>query len=305
MAVRARKYDVVVVCTLICSLMAGCAQPTGDLAVPDSLHVTVSILPQIEIVSRVSGDAATVSSILRPGDSPTSFDLTPRKLAQVTTSDVVFTIGVPADRLMESKLAEIAPDLRVVNMASGVEKRRLETGSGVEDAHHHHHGTLDPHVWLDPIRVVTMAEKTRDTLCGVAPDRCLDFTANLLEYETDLRAADERIAAILKPFEGRAVCVFHPAYGYFLERYGLRQVSVEVEGKEPTPRRLSDLIRRLQAGGTRAIFVQPQFSDRSARTIAETLGARVIPLDPLASDHLVNLERMAQHIAASLTDPPD
>ena len=98
------------------------------------------------------------------------------------------------------------------------------------------------------------------------------------------------------PLQGKTLLVFHPSYGYFADAYGLKQIAVEMGGKEPGARQLARLIDRAKEDGVRMIFVQPQFSKGSARTIAEAIGGAVVPLDPLARDYLENLERMARDI---------
>jgi zinc transport system substrate-binding protein len=104
----------------------------------------------------------------------------------------------------------------------------------------------------------------------------------------------------LGPLKGREILVFHPAFGYFAERYGLTQRAVESEGKEPGPRQLAALIDTARERGVRVVFVQPQFSRSSAEKIAEAIGGAVVPMDPLASDYLANLERMATEVRKAL-----
>jgi zinc transport system substrate-binding protein len=165
--------------------------------------------------------------------------------------------------------------------------------------HTHSDGGLDPHFWLDPSLVSTHLHTVCDTLCGVAPQHCGEFRGNLIRATAELEAVDRRVAATLAPFAGRALFVFHPAYGYFARRYSLRQLAVEIEGKEPTARQLAGLIDAARAERVRAVFVQPQFSGRSARAVAEAIGVELVELDPLAADPIANLEIMAAAIAAA------
>jgi zinc transport system substrate-binding protein len=137
------------------------------------------------------------------------------------------------------------------------------------------------------------AQAICDELCARLPAHAEEFRANLAALSEALDAADGRIAAQLAPVKGAAVYVFHPAFGYFADRYGLVQKAIEVEGKEPTPRELAELVEQARKDKARTIFVQVQFPARGAARIAEAIGADVAELDPTAYDYLANLERMA------------
>ncbi len=177
---------------------------------------------------------------------------------------------------------------------------------GEHDAHDHahDHGELDPHIWLDPKRAVTIAETMCQAMVRADPPRAERYRENLAALQADLRALDERIAQTLAPLRGRTLYVFHPAYGYFAESYGLRQVAVERHGKEPAAREVTELIEQARAENAKVIFVQPQFSQRSAKVIAGEIGGAVVPMDPLARDYLGNLQRMAETVARRLGEVP-
>ncbi len=125
------------------------------------------------------------------------------------------------------------------------------------------------------------------------PAHAATFERNMRAFMADLEDLDAGIARILAPVKGRKFYVFHPAFGYFGDSYGLTQVAVEVEGKEPTGRQLAGLIEEARADGVKAIFVQPQHAKRQAEAVARVIGAAVMPLNPLPRDYLKGLEEMA------------
>jgi zinc transport system substrate-binding protein len=145
----------------------------------------------------------------------------------------------------------------------------------------------------------TVAAAVCDDLCRLRPDQCEGFRARMEAYAAALDAIDGRISLRLAPLAGQEVLVLHPAFGYLLRRYGLRQIAVEVDGKEPAARSLARLIDRARNSGTTVLFVQPQFAGRSAEAVAEAIGGRVVELDPLAANHLANLEVMVDRIASA------
>jgi zinc transport system substrate-binding protein len=113
---------------------------------------------------------------------------------------------------------------------------------------------------------------------------------------------DAELEETLRPLRGGILFVFHPAFGYFAEEYGLEQAAIEVEGHEPGPRELEKIISRAKERGVRVIFVQPQFSKKSAEAVARSIGGAVIPIDPLAYDWLDNLKRIGEKVRQGLSN---
>jgi zinc transport system substrate-binding protein len=167
----------------------------------------------------------------------------------------------------------------------------------------HDRGPVDPHVWLSPLNAKVIAANICKGLQDADPAHARDYDRNLATLQTDLDAVHARIARTLAPLKGRAFYVYHPAFGYFADVYGLKQVAVEIDGKEPTARQLADLIARAKADGVRVIFVQQQFPSKSAEAVAQEIGGAVIPIDPLSKDYPAVLEDMAAKISAALSNP--
>jgi zinc transport system substrate-binding protein len=274
-------------------IAAAAGPPIAVSATSEPLRVAVSIQPQREFVQRVAGGLVAVEVLVRPGHSPATYEPTPKQMVRMAEADFWIRIGVPFERSVLRNLAEVAPDLEVVDGRRGVELVHMENPTAGRNGHA---GEPDPHFWLDPQRVKVHATTIRDALCELRPSRCEGFGANLSTFHGDLDAADRWVADTLAPVAGREIFVFHPAYGYFTRRYRLRQVPVETGGKEPTARQLADIIDRARASGTRALFVQPQFSGSSARAVADAIGVALVELDPLASDYIDNLHVMAARI---------
>jgi zinc transport system substrate-binding protein len=205
-------------------------------------------------------------------------------------------IGVPFERAVLRNLPEVAPELKIVDGRRGIDLIEVDGHSAHSSAHR---GEPDPHFWLDPLQVKAHARTIRDALCERDPDHCDTFTANLSDFHRKLEEAHENVSATLAPIAGRELFVFHPSYGYFARRYGLRQVAVEAGGRAPTGRQLAALVDRAQSSGVRALFVQAQFAGSSVEALADAMGVEVVELDPLAPDYLQNLQAMATKIAAA------
>jgi zinc transport system substrate-binding protein len=287
-------------------LVLACLVPLAAHSTPvpqQPLQVVVSILPQQYLVERIAGPRVEVLTLVQPGDNEATYSPGPATLAALDGASVWFTMGVHFEDAWLGRITQDRPGMEVVPLAADLPLRRTESGMAVQEHGHSHSGMMDPHTWTDPRLAARMAERIADTLSRIDPAGAESYAARGLELQQELLALHEEIAAILAPVRGRAFIVFHPSWGYFADAYGLVQLPIEVGGREPGPRGLAEVIRHGRKSGARAVFVQQQFSQRSARAVAQELGARVVEADPLALDYQANLRQVAAHMAAALTEP--
>lgn len=268
---------------------------TAAPARSEAIRAFVSILPQASFVERIGGKHVRVDVLVGPGDSPATYEPTPRQVAALERADVYFRIGTPFENTFIRKIAQTLPGLRIVDTRRNVRLRYFH--------HEGAHEVPDPHIWLDPLRIKTQARTICDSLTELAPSHARTFEAELRAFHEELDRLDRRIREVLAPIRTRKILVFHPAFGYFCDRYGLEQTAVETEGKAPGPKRLAELIEAARADDIRIVFVQPQYSKKAAETIAEAISGAVVPLDPLAGEPVDNLLRMAETVRAALERP--
>jgi zinc transport system substrate-binding protein len=294
------------ICVAWAIALAGCA-PAGPDSDDGRLRVFAAVPPLADIVRRVGGPEVAVETLVSPGQSPHAYEPTPQQMAGLARARVFFAIGLPfEDRLLEKAL-DLNPDLKVVDCRGGLVLRWME-GDADEadhaDDHSHAAGEPDPHVWLSPANAARIAATVARTLQSLDPARGQQIQSNLASLQAVLAQTDERLRQALAPLKGREVFVYHPAFGYFLDAYGLRQRPVETGGKEPGPKALANLIEQARAAGVRVVFVQPQFSARSAAAVADAIGGAVVPLDALPDDLVGNFDRMAEALKAGLAPAP-
>lgn len=270
------------------------------------LRAVVSILPQAYFVERVGGARVDVEVLVGPGQVPHSYEPTPKQVAGLGAAQLYFTIGVDFETALRPRIERMFKDLRIVDTRAGVPLRTFTAAEcrAAEHDHGNHHahgaGQPDPHIWLNPLYVKTQAQTICDALITRDPGHADEYRRNLAAFHADLDRVHAKLTELLAPLKGREVFVFHPAFGYFTDAYGLKQVPVEIQGKEPTARQLGELIARARAAGVKVIFVQPQFSTKAAAAVADAIGGAVVPLDDLPRDYLRNLEEMAEKIHAAL-----
>lgn len=272
--------------------------------------VFVSILPQAYFVERIGGPNVEVKVMVEPGQDAHTYEPTPKKMIELAYAKAFFLIGVPFEAKISKRLESTFKNLRMVDTTKGIKLRNIEEAEEHghhddkhgkhEEGHHHEKGEADPHVWLDPNLVKIQAATIAEALSSLDPAHAPEYAKNLKEFQAELDSLDTLLAKSLESVKGKEFFVFHPAYGYFADAYGLKQVPVEIEGKEPSARNLAALIKHAREEGVKVIFVQPQFSSKSAETIAEAINGVVVSLDPLAKDYLSNMKEMAVKIRAAL-----
>jgi len=298
-----RLWCVVLGAAVVAASISGCRSAPPPVAPPaGTVPVVVSIQPQAFFVQHVGGTHVTVEVLVSPGGNPHTYEPTPRQIAALEAARIYFTIDMPFERPLVARIAAAFRDVRIVDTQAGIQRRAMTD--------HDEHAThakqerradeLDPHTWLDPTLARRQAGTIAEALEQADPAHAADYRRNLQGLQAELDALDTELAEALASLKGRRFFVFHPAYGYFASRYGLEQVPVEMEGKEPSARQLADLIGQAKAAGAKVIFVQPQFSTRGARAVAEAIGGAVVPMDDLAGDYVSNLRRMAQAVRQAL-----
>lgn len=262
----------------------------------------VSILPQAYFLERIGGQHVSVEVLVGEGQSPATYEPSPRQMARLSSARVYFAIGVPFEKNLLKKIRRSYKKLVVVETQKGVVYRYFggDRHGDAKNGGKHRNEAPDPHIWMDPNRVKVQAKNIHDALCKLDPVNAEDYSKNLRLFISDLDRTDKKIRAALAPVRGKSMYVFHPAFGYFAESYGLHQVPIEIEGKEPSAKQLVGIIDKAKKDGVRVIFVEPQFSKKSAKSIAGSIGGAVVPINPLARDYLANLDRMASSIEKGL-----
>lgn len=181
------------------------------------------------------------------------------------------------------------------------EAHHAEDGHDMHGEERHDHEGTDPHIWMDPMRVKIQAKTMRDALVAQDPEGKGVYMKGYAAFAKELEALDAELSKVLAPLKGSALYVYHPAFGYFADAYGLVQKAVEVEGKRPKGRLLAQFIKQARGDGAKVIFVQPQFDRHTAQKIANAIGGTVIALDPLAPEYVKNLKMMAESVRENIS----
>jgi zinc transport system substrate-binding protein len=263
----------------------------------EPIPIFVSIAPQKYFVERIGGNQVNVEVMVKPGESPATFNPNPKKMSRLSQAKLYFSIGVSFESIWIGRIQSMQPGLQFVPLHDTTyEKPEMDH----DHPSHHSHGSNDPHTWTSPAKVKLMAQKIKETLSRTEPQMEKYFKKNLQGFLSDLDKLDSDIRKTIAGSTNRRFMVFHPAWSYFANDYGLEQISIEEGGKEPGPRSLQKIIEKGKRLGIKVIFVQKQFSLSIAKKIAKMIGASVREMDPLAEDYMNNMRRTAKAISGAV-----
>jgi len=288
-----------VLAALACWTSLAVAAPA---ATDGKLQVAVGVAPVEYFAKKIGGEFIQTMVLVPAGADAHTYEPKPSQMRALSGAVLYLSVGLEFEQAWEPRLKGANKKLAFVHLEQGL--ALLPMPEGHEDHHrgklepkgkHEHHDEADPHLWVSPAQVRQMALRIAEALTRVDPAHAKVFVANLAAFQKEIDALDAELRAVFVavPADRRSFLVFHPAWGYLARDYGLTQTAIEFEGKEPSPRRLAAIVAQAKARGTRVIFVQPQMSRRTAESIAQALGARVVVADPLAADWAVNLRSVA------------
>ena len=271
---------------------------SNAIAQAAELRIAVSIPPQKWLATQIGGDLISTEILLDAGQSPHSFTPTPKQVSGLFNADIYFLIGMAFEQQIVQKIKQADNHPQLIDTTRSIKKIPIQHDHGCSCCSPSPDGGegLDPHVWMNLANLQIMAEIMAEALTGADPKNSRMYAANLDKLTAMLNQSDEQIRRTLLPFKGETFFVFHPAFGYFAHDYGLKQKAVEVEGKRPTPKQLTTLVRAFKDARARVIFVQPGFDRRTAQIIADAIDGSLVTINPLAENVLETLHTLAEAI---------
>ncbi len=249
------------------------------------INVTVSIVPQKYFVQKIAGNLANITVMVRPGSEPASYEPKPQQLSHLLKSKIYFSIGVPYEKVWLKKFKNINPKLIFVDTSKNIKKEAMISSYSFDKKNEKQeivkNSALDPHIWLSPFLVGKIAKNIAKAFIQIDPKHKNRYMKNLDKFEKEIKALHNYGVKNLKNLKKREFIVFHPVWGYFAKEFNLRQIPIQLEGKSPKMPTLVKLIRYAKKRDIKVIFVQPEFSKKSAKIIASNINGKVITLDPL------------------------
>lgn len=254
--------------------------------------VSVSILPQKYFTERIAGDCLQVNVMIPPGMNPATCDLSTGQLKKLYDSDLYFAIGhLPFEVTHLYPVLKEHPDIQLINHSTDVSM----LAGCCNHAHSHdsqHQENVDPHIWLSPHIAQQMIDTIYQVLSKKYPEYRTNFSANYAQLSAEIDTIAHKAEEILSQKQGHVFLIYHPALTYLASEYHIEQISIENEGKEPNPSHLKSIIDLAKKKNVRIVFIQNQFDENNARSIAKEIDGEVIPINPLAENWTKEMHRL-------------
>jgi zinc transport system substrate-binding protein len=276
-----KRRIAVVTATVVASALTGCSAGagTGTPSSPGQISVTVAAYPLQFLAERIVGDAGVVTNLTAPGTEPHDLELTARQIAAMAATDaVVYIPGFQA--AVDQAIASTPPKL-AIDVTAGLSLLKASDDGAEEGAGDHN--TYDPHIWLSPANMVTMAHTISTALSTAEPQLATALAANTAALVTDLTTLGDSYRTGLATCQRTQFITSHAAFGYLARDYGLQQIPIAGldPTQEPTAARIAAVHQLARQYGVTTIFFETLVSDTVAKSIAGDLGLKTAVLDPI------------------------
>lgn len=289
-----RKLFILNILTLV--LFASCNTSNTENSKP---IVSVSIAPQKYFIERLLGDSIEVNIMIPQGSDHSSYAPTAAQIKKLANSAAYFKIGhLGFEAGWVEKLSSANPNLKWFDLSKGID---IIQGEHHHHDHDHNHictGGIDPHTWTSPREVKLLVRNLKTDLIELFPQHRAFINANYEKFNSELDEMDERLSALAESKKGLTFMIFHPAYTYLARAYGFEQMTIEFEGKTPTPARLKSTIDEAKQKQIKTIFIQKEFDQSNAQVIADEINAQTVQVHPLAENWKTEMERFISHLEA-------
>jgi zinc transport system substrate-binding protein len=268
--------------------VCGCMSQKVD---SEQVKVATTIIPLGEFVREIGDERVKVNVLVPPGAEPHTFEPSPSQIRQIADANVYVENGAGFEYWIDN-IIRINPSMLIVDISQGVD---LIKGSDEGLS-----GRVDPHIWVSPRDAMIQVRNICDGLIKVDPSGKDYYIKNMRTYIRKLEELDYFLNSTFAKTEKKKFIVLHPAWSYFARNYGLEEISINEEEKEPGPKYVADVIELAKANGIKTIFVEPQYNPKMADRMANEIGGKVVIIDPLAENYIENMKHIGETIAQSL-----
>lgn len=250
-------------------LLAACAAPAQQ----KRPTITVSIEPLRFFTEEIAGHNFRVQTMVPDGMNPETYEPTAQQMARLADSRLMVTVGgIGFERTWMDRLKANAPNTVIVSASEGITPVKTPAG------------TDDPHTWMSTRNARHMAWNICRAITMADPADSTTYRQRTERLCQRIDSVDTAVRTRLAKGKARAFLIYHPILTYFAADYGLTQIPVEEEGREPGAAQLESTIALARSKGVKTLFVQRQFSESSVRAVGKAVGATETPIDPLSYD---------------------
>ncbi len=274
-------------------LLAACGQKSSKPT------LTVSIPPQQYFLERLVGDKYDVQCLLGQGSNPESYEPEMSQLIALEKSNIYFCLGnIGFEQSVLSRVKENMSNLNVVDCSTGINLLK-GTHSGMGHSHSHHcNHEVDPHIWTSVVNAMIIVDNMYQSLIASDKTNAEFYTNNYNALKAELSALNNELSQLLESKMGVAFAVWHPSLSYFARDYSLKQIAMEIEGKEIPANKLKEGIEYAQNQGVKVIFFQKEFDNRQVMNINDALNAKMVEINLMSYNWTNELRNIAYAIAS-------
>ncbi len=285
-----KKTMLILIIIPILLMLFSCSAAKTD----GKITVAVGVVPEATFVEKVSGNLVDTVVLVPPGHSPANYQPSSREMQALSDADIYFTLRMPTEEAnILPKIKNFNKDLKIINLREIVSQvyplRIIDEHNHGEDGGDNDEQTVDPHLWLSPKRSIIMILTIADELSLLDPANRLSYQENAADYIKQIELLDAEITVKIDALKKKSFMIYHGAYGYFAEDYGLNMISIEAAGKQATAIEIQRVIEQALEKDIKIIFYQEEFDDNQAQTIAEEIGGKVIKSSPLSENYLQSI----------------
>jgi zinc transport system substrate-binding protein len=276
---------------LLSLLIMSCAKrPAGEGK--EGVLVSVTIEPQRYFVEKIGGGRFRANVIVPAGQSPETYDPTPQQMAGIQESVAYLQIGyIGFEQVWMASIHENNLRMPIFDLSEGMDWE--ESGENHEDHFHE----VDPHIWNSFEGARIIARNTLQAFKKIDVAHSTEYEANYTKLIEDLWAMEAVVAEKLRSLCGQGFIIYHPTLTYFAREFNLTQLSLEKDGKEPSPVQMKALIKEAKRLKAKFAFIQEEFDTKNVEAVAKATGCRVVTIRPLAYDTPEELLRIARILA--------
>lgn len=288
------KFKIIVLTAAISFTLLACNAPK----INKNEVLSVSIDPQKYFLETIVKGKYDVNCVIPPGSNPESFDPTPSQMITLGKSLLYFKVGhFNFENVWIKNVQENNPHLSIVDCSTGIHTLEAD-GHDCGHDHGHGHSGADPHIWSSPETAKIMVANMYNAIVELSPDDKELFTANYNDLLSEISKTDSIIKSYIAKVESKSFIIYHPALSYYAHEYGLKQYTIEFEGKNPSPAQMKQLIDLAKEQNIKVVFVQQEFDSKNAETIAKEIGAKVVPVNLLSYYWSEEMIKIAKALAA-------
>lgn len=275
---KVRTFFIITI-TIILSTQVACTPPKADKL--ETLSVTID--PQKYFLKSIVGNKFEVNCVVPAGANPESFDVAPSQMITLSKSIAYFKVGyLGIENNLIEKVKKNNPDTQFIDCSNGIDS--LESDHSHENCDHHHggHDGGDPHIWSSPGTARIIAQNMYNAVIKLDPSNKDFYRTNYDSLLVEFNDTDSIIKSYINKAQSKSFVIYHPALSYFANEYGLEQLTIEHEGKNPSPLQLKQLIDEAKSKKVNVVFIQQEYDTKNAEIIAEAIGAKMVTINLLS-----------------------